>query len=85
MVTVDQLTIDGRNIEVCDTKKNQDQYYFEKHPVDPHAEDIRALTTGFCGTPEMYGGIREVYIPISVYLENGAVKPDTVTDTVQFP
>ena len=85
VVTVNQLTIDGRNIELCDTKKDQDQYYFEKHSVDPHAEDIQALTTGFCGTPEMYGGTREVYIPISVYLESGSVKPDTVTNTVQFP
>ena len=48
-------------------------------------EYILNLSVKNLGTPEMYGGTREVYIPISVYLESGSVKPDTVTNTVQFP
>lgn len=85
VVEVPALSIDGRKIPVYETDKIKDQYYFRKHTVKPHTQVINTLTYGECGTPEMYGGIREVYLPISLFLGDEPQTVDVYDPMIQFP
>ena len=85
VVEVPALSIDGRKIPVYESDKIQDQYYFRKHTVKPHTQVINTLTYGECGTPEMYGGIREVYLPISLFLGDEPQTVDVYDPMIQFP
>lgn len=85
VIEVPALSIDGRKIPVHETDKNQDQYYFRKHTVKPHTQVINGLTYGECGTPEMYGGIRTVYMPMDVYLGGVGQVLEGYDSTIQFP
>ena len=85
VVTIPALRIDGRKISVYEIDKKQEQYYFENHTIEPHSQDIQSLTSGGCGTPAMYGGIREVYIPMSILLGDTHLNWQTDSFTVEFP
>ena len=85
VIEVPALSIDGRKIPVYETDKIKDQYYFRKHTVKPHTQVINALTSGECGTPEMYGGIREVYLPMSIFLGDEPQTVDVYDPMIQFP
>lgn len=85
VIEVPALSIDGRKIPVYETDKIKDQYYFRKHTVKPHTQVINTLTHGECGTPEMYGGIREVYLPMSIFLGDEPQTVDVYDPMIQFP
>ena len=78
-----KVIIDGRTIPVYESDKNKEQCFYNHHTLYPHTKEIKALTSGDCGTPEMYGGIQEVEITFSIQFGD-ADAYDTVTVTVPF-